>query len=369
MQSMKSGSASTCATPTASTAAGFRFPSGNIRGPHRGGPDRYDLQVNQVDPTQDHLADFCRRELPVLLAGACTAPASLIEQVSVDVLGRARALSKLDPWYWEVLAAPFLEESFHHRPPTVSAHLKALTTVVVRNSKLEDLHVHWGLEAAAVTAITTRAGEILDRWLPAGSRPAASPGEPNPLRALDQTYPLAWKSLERLANLADGGGHLTYEVPPVERPALPGSDERFEARRSTSVANGVVVSGIEARFDHGLIRLMSAVAAGTHPVVLVSALSRFSRDWGKMARVLEFCLAHGSTVLTTNYLLDNGKVWVRYGDPVQPDSYDPLAGLRHLQGLSEHHLTTVLEILKENHVTPHRPPVIATRAKTRRQRR
>jgi hypothetical protein len=325
--------------------------------------------VNDTIPAWDELTAFCRRERPTLLAGACKAPASVIEEVSVDILSRAQALSQVGAGYREVLAAPFVEESFHHRPRTVSAQVKALTTVVVRNSKLEDLHVHWDLEDAAVAALTTTASEILDRWLLAASEPASAPDEPKPFEGLDRRHPLAWACVARLSSLVGGGGHVVYEAPPVPSPALPGPDDRFDARRSTSIANAVVFSGIDTRFDQGLIGLMGAVAAGTYPVVVVSALSRLSRDWSKMARVLEFCLAHESAVLTTNSMLSDREVWVRDGHPIRPDSSDPLAGLRHLRGLSGRHLSTVLGILEENRVAPHRQTATATRARARRRRK
>ena len=48
----------------------------------------------------------------------------------------------------------------------------------------------------------------------------------------------------------------------------------------------------------------------------------------------EFLLAHQATVLSTNYLIRPGDVWVRRGELVKPVSADPDAGLPTPAGLS-----------------------------------
>lgn len=92
-------------------------------------------------------------------------------------------------------------------------------------------------------------------------------------------------------------------------------------------------SAIDPRFDQKLYGLLQQVAQG-EIVLYTSALSRYSRNSAKLHRVLEFLLAHGATILTTNYLLRPGDVWVRRGDLVKPNSEDPAASIGDLRGLS-----------------------------------
>ena len=75
--------------------------------------------------------------------------------VAEGVLYRAEAAARLDRDSCEILAAPFLEESFRHEPDGASAWMKAITTLVIRNSRLEDLHASGPVNAGGITAITT----------------------------------------------------------------------------------------------------------------------------------------------------------------------------------------------------------------------
>jgi len=82
----------------------------------------------------------------------------------------------------------------------------------------------------------------------------------------------------------------------------PGPAEIVDATPSQTITGAVVLSGIDQRFDRRALALLEAVAAGEMQVVVISALSRFSRDSRKLLRMLEFVLAHGASVLTTNFL-------------------------------------------------------------------
>jgi hypothetical protein len=78
---------------------------------------------------------------------------------------------------------------------------------------------------------------------------------------------------------------------------------------------------------------LSTMSMSGEVVLCVSALSRYSRNSAKLHRILEFLLAHQATILTTNYLIRPGDVWVRRGELVKPVSADPFAGFAQTRGL------------------------------------
>lgn len=93
-----------------------------------------------------------------MLTGACGVAAPEARLVAADLLCRAKAAARLGRDSREILAAPFFEESFSHQPDETSAWLKAITTLVIRNSRPEDLH----------------AGGPVNEGASSPSRPAAS---------------------------------------------------------------------------------------------------------------------------------------------------------------------------------------------------
>src|ERR1039457_5911172 len=111
------------------------------------------------DPDPGHMARFCREILLEMLTGACGVAAPDARLVAEDVLCRAEAAARLDRDSCEILAAPFFEESFSHEPDGASAWMKAITTLVIRNSRLEDLHASGPVNDGGIPPITaTRLG-------------------------------------------------------------------------------------------------------------------------------------------------------------------------------------------------------------------
>ncbi len=102
-----------------------------------------------------------------------------------------------------------------------------------------------------------------------------------------------------------------------------------------------VLTGIDHRFDRRLVEMLDAAAF--HGVVLwISALSRISRNLGKLLRALEFLIAHDATVLTTNYMIRGNDVWVRRDAFVKPVSNEVV-------------VDDLLEVLRRLPVRQHRP--------------
>ena len=100
---------------------------------------------------------FCQELLPGLLIEVCKVSAPDAAAVASDIRLRAEAVAHLDQATRETLAAPFFEDSSAYDPADASPWMKALTTLVVRNSLLEELHSNGPVETGGIISITTYA--------------------------------------------------------------------------------------------------------------------------------------------------------------------------------------------------------------------
>ncbi|MFI7296895.1 recombinase family protein [Streptomyces sp. NPDC050121] len=292
--------------------------------------------------------EFCRGALPELLTGAGLSDGD-VHSVTVDVIRRARMLNALPVDYFDVVVTPFIEEVSQHRPLSAPAWLWAAVVVAVRNSRLEEFHALGGpLSDPDITAITQAATGPLAQLLEETGTPVSN----NTLGGVDAKYPRAWACLTALSDLmASDDTERTYTMPQAPVPSLPGSHEKTHAEQATRVKNlpagqSVIASAIDPRFDQALLAMMQQVKDGNVTVVPLSALSRLSRNSDKQLRVLEFLLAHGATVLTTNYLLNPHLVAVRTRPLVKPDSYNLRRTMKQLRGLGPTH-TSVIKALRK----------------------
>ena len=300
------------------------------------------------DPDPGHMARFCREILLEMLTGACGVAAPDARLVAEDVLCRAEAAARLDRDSCEILAAPFFEESFSHEPDGASAWMKAITTLVIRNSRLEELHASGPVNAGGITAITASGLGPLSHLIAARRRrPLPAGSADDPFAGLAAAYPRAWSCLVALRTaLVSGGGRVGYRPPAAPLPGLPDASEVIDAPQAEHVElppgafTAVVLSGIDPRFDQNALRLLQAAESGQMMIVL-SGLSRISRNSRKLLRVVEFFLARQATVLTTNYLLTCKEVSVRRHELVKPDSLRPTDGLQNTSGLTGSHRKTV----------------------------
>jgi hypothetical protein len=300
------------------------------------------------DPDPRLMAQFCRDLLPEMLAGACGVAAPDARLVAEDVLCRSEAAARLDRDSCEILAAPFLEESFSHEPDRASAWMKAITTLVIRNSRLEDLHASGPVNDGGITAITTNGLGPLSHLIAARrGRPLPAGSADDPFEGLAAPYPRAWSCLAALRTaLVSGGGRVGYRLPEAPVPGLPEASEVIDAPRAEHVElpsgalPAVVLSGIDPRFDQNALQLLQ-VAENGQMVIALSGLSRISRNSGKLLRVVEFFLARQATILTTNYLLTCKEVSVRRRELVRPDSLRPMDGFQNTSGLTGSHRKTV----------------------------
>jgi hypothetical protein len=308
------------------------------------------------DPDPGHMVQFCREILPEMLFEACGVAAPDASRVAKNILLRAEAAARLDRASCEILAAPFFEESFGHEPNEASAWMKAITTLVIRNSQLEDLHANGPVNDGGITAVTTYGLGPLSHLIAARRRrPLLDGRQCDPFAGLAGAYPRAWACLDALrTSLNSGGGRVGYRLPEAPPPELPDATEVIEAQAGdhlempSDAFTGVVFSGIDPRFDQNAVRWLKA-AENEELMLGLSSLSRISRNSRKLLRVLEFLLAHQARVLTTNYLLTCKEVWVRRHELVKPDSEHPMNGFHNLSGLSGSYRKTVESYI--HHVT------------------
>jgi len=217
-------------------------------------------------PDPGHMARFCREILPGMLVEACNVAAPYASRVAEDIMLRAEAAARLDRASCKILAAPFFEESFSHEPDEVSEWMKAITTLVIRNSQLEDLHAHGPINAGGITAVTTCGLGPLSHLIAARRRRPLSDGPPNdPFAGLADGYPRAWACLDALrTSLNSGGGRVGYRLPEAPLPELLDVTEVTEAQAAdhlempSDAFTGVVFSGIDPRFDQNAIRWLKA---------------------------------------------------------------------------------------------------------------
>jgi len=305
-------------------------------------------------PDPAHMARFCHKILPGMLVEACSVAAPDASRIAGDIMLRAEASARLDRASCEILAAPFFEESFFHDPAEASPWMKAITTLVVRNSQLEDLHANGPVNTGGIAAVTTYALGPLSHLTAAGRQhPVPAAGPDDPFAGLTDTYPRAWACLDALrTSLIDGGGRVGYRLPEASPPELPDATEVTEAQAAdhlempSEVFTGVVFSGIDPRFDQTALNWLKT-AENEELMLGLSSLSRISRNSRKLMRVLEFLLAHRARILTTNYLLTPKEVWVRRHELVKPDSEHPMKGFHEMSGLSGSHRKTAESYIRQ----------------------
>lgn len=298
----------------------------------------------KYDPDPRHFEEFCCDVAPHMLEKACGVSGALSVKVGQDMAARAEAYAALSDRARDVLRSPFVEEVFGYKPAEASLVLKADVCVVVRSSLLEEAHSHGPVNAGGIEAITTAAAAPLSHFLAARRREPAPVNE-NMFARLEADWPRAWACLDAVArSYGSGGGRWPYHVSAAPVPKLPVAEVRAPA--SEDYDKTVVLSGIDPRFDEALVRDMCWVAEPGDSAWVGASLSRVSRHLGKIMQFMEYLLAHESSVLTANYLLRPGEVWVR-GRLVAVDRDDPVAAWRDLRGLSGVHRKVAVRAAKQ----------------------
>jgi hypothetical protein len=169
-----------------------------------------------LDPR--HWLKFCRDFLPGILVDVCKATDDEATMVADDVMLRAAAVARMDRKTQEILAAPSYEESYEYDPADAPPWLKALTTLVIRNSQLEELHTKELIEQGSIAAITKYGLGPLSHFLTASVPPDGEIAG-DPFTGLAESYPRAWACLSALRLcIKAGGGRSGYQLPDAPGP-------------------------------------------------------------------------------------------------------------------------------------------------------
>lgn len=164
----------------------------------------------------------------------------------------------------------------------------------------------------------------------------------NLFAGLPTAYPRAWACLTAVTHAFASGGRWPYQAPSAPVPELPVAEAGEVPRAENGKA--VILSGIDPRFDQRMVQLMQEGKAGGDVMWPVASLSRISRNLGKLFHAMEYLLAHGVPILTSNYLLRPADVWLRRGRLVAVDRDNPLAAWQDTNGLSGAHRAIALEV-------------------------
>ncbi len=93
-----------------------------------------------------------------------------------------------------------------------------------------------------------------------------------------------------------------------------------------------------------MVQLMQEGKDGDDVLWPVASFSRISRNTGKLLQAMEYLLAHGVPILTSNYLLRTADVWIRRGRLATVDRDNPAAAWLDTSGLSGAHRAIAAEI-------------------------
>jgi len=294
----------------------------------------------QDEANPEHFVRFCRGAVPEMLAG-CEVSEELARHVGEDILTRAESFAALSQEAQDVLIAPFAEEVAYYEPDSAQLPLRGAVAVVVRSSLLEEAHANGPVNAGGIEGITSMAAAPLSHFL-AGRRRNPGPTGNNLFAGLPTAYPRAWACLTAVTQAFAKGGRWPYRAPAAPVPELPVA-EAGEVP-GTEDGKAIILSGIDPRFDQRMVQLMQDGKEGDGVLWPVASLSRISRNLGKLLQAMEYLLAHGMPILTSNYLLRPGDVWVRRGRLAAVDRDNPLTAWQDTGGLSGAHRAIATEI-------------------------
>lgn len=220
----------------------------------------------------------------------------------VDVRARLLALT----YRWgspEILPllAPYLEVAAWHEPREVSVQVRALVTVAIRNSALEDLHLSDHIEQADWRVLTMAATHFFAP-LTKDQRSVTETLSEDPFAGLDVAYPCAYRAFAALACL-QSGETATWEMPVIPAHGFPAGDASIQ--RNDKGAE--ILHAMDERISALLSDLIQTACTEAIPLFFPS-LKHLSRNPRKLFRVVEIVLTNRGTILTQNVLLAPGRV-------------------------------------------------------------
>lgn len=251
------------------------------------------------------------------------ASAAQVEEATADVRSRLVALAArwCDRDEIAPLLAPFLDVALWNEPKDVHPFVRALVTVGIRNSALEDLH-----NAQDVIAendwrpLTIEAAHHFADWaFDLGVGAAVPAPDDDPFGGLRERHPVSWAAFS-VYDRPPAGGTRDYAAPQSE--PWPALIAEFEAQVTEKNEN--VVHAMEERIDRRLAEAVNRLCQGEIDALLFPSFKHISRNPRRLFRITETVLTNGGTIVTSNSMVTPDRV--RWRDElvyynVYPDSW------------------------------------------------
>jgi hypothetical protein len=242
--------------------------------------------------------------------GACGLNLKQRELVSWDI--RERLISVMGNWkdesFREAVLLLGLEDAAFYEPGDVDIEIRALVSVAVRNSMLEDLTATYPYKREFASIAEC----LPDSYVPEITRSAAiffaegwrrqpdwmvDTPRMDIFRLLAAKYPLTWQRLTQLATSSEQEHFLQGETV-VQRPVtLPGGS----AARATTWA---IVSGYSPVIDPALASILNGIVSGDTPYFYSPCFKTVTRNPEKLLYIIETILCAHKSFVTLNYLIE-----------------------------------------------------------------
>jgi hypothetical protein len=218
---------------------------------------------------------------------------------------RTRLLALMARWGCPELGpllGPYVEVADGNEPRDLPVRLRALVTVGVRNSALEDLHMADQIAQADWRVLTMAAAHFFAA-LTRDERPDEVSLREDPFAGLDAAYPCAHRAFAALYGLGRGQA-ATWEMPAVPPLALPeGEVATKRAKRGEDILHAM-----DERIPKALADVLRSACTDPRVVLVFPSLKHLSRNPRKLFRIVETALTNGVTIVTQNVLLKPGRV-------------------------------------------------------------
>ncbi|GGG08752.1 hypothetical protein GCM10010912_61650 [Paenibacillus albidus] len=235
-----------------------------------------------------------------------------IMKISNDVHSRLSSL--LNRWndssFRSTILLHGVEEATHY-VPEADIEIKALVTVAIRNSLLEDIAStkeaakKFGLRRPLISDeqiknITTNAIVFFNKQNFKSASYKTDSIESDPFGHLSTKFPLAWYVMHKLSQCSN---YITFEVPNELRIA-----HSPLQKHNTSTTSVEVQSGMDPNIDPTLREILLRVKNGEQAFFFSDSFKMITRHPEKLYRVIEEVLNAKAPIVTFNYYISNGYV-------------------------------------------------------------
>ncbi|MEK4297782.1 hypothetical protein [Paenibacillus sp. FSL R5-0914] len=235
-----------------------------------------------------------------------------IFKVSSDV--HSRLSSILHRWndssFRSTILLHGVEEAFYYEPQG-EIEIKALITVAIRNSLLEDIAstneaaMKFGLRRPVISDeqikyITSNAIVFFNKQNFESTSYEIESIESDPFGHLSTRFPLAWYVMHKLSQCSN---YITFEVPNELKITHSLLEKQSESKKFVQVQ-----SGMDPFIDQTLSEILHKIKNGEQPFFFCDSFKMITRHPEKLYRIIEEVLNAKAPIVTFNYYISNGYV-------------------------------------------------------------